>query len=119
VTRFREPFPIVYVEDVESAVDFYVSSFGFEVGFRWPAEGALSFAFLKLEPLGIGIGSRHEHSVGDFELCIYTDDVDAAAARLGAAGADEVMAPRDEPWGERRAYFHGPDGTLLHVVAPL
>ena len=119
MTRFREPFPIVYVEDVGRAVDFYVAALGFELGFRWPAEGEISFAFLKLEPLGIGIGRRHEHSVGEFELCVYADDVDAAASHVRSAGATEVMAPRDEPWGERRGYYRAPDGTLLHVVAPL
>jgi uncharacterized glyoxalase superfamily protein PhnB len=121
VSGFRDAFPILYVEDVQRAVDFYVSLLGFEVKFRWPEEGAdeLQFAFLKLEPLGIGIGRRHEHSTGDFELCVYADDIDAAAERLREAGAEEVMPPQDEPWGERRAYFRDRDGHLLHLAMPL
>ena len=31
----------------------------------------------------------------------------------------EEMPPQDEPWGERRAYFRDPDGTLIHVAAKL
>ncbi|MDP8910784.1 MAG: VOC family protein [Actinomycetota bacterium] len=122
VTTFREPFPILYVNDVARAADFYASTFGFDVAYRWPAEGALEFAFLRLEPLGIGIAARHgaAHNRGsDFELCIYTDDVDAAAERLRAAGAEEVTAPADQPWGERLTYFRDADGHLLHVTAPL
>ena len=118
---FREVFPILYVDDVQRAVDFYVSQFGFGVRFRWPADGDgdLRFAFLELEPLGIGVGMRHDLSVGDFELCLYTDDMDAAAASLREAGAEEVMAPQDEPWGERRAYFRDPAGHLLQLAMPL
>lgn len=116
VTGFREPFPILYVEDVDRAVDFYCSVFGFEIGFRWPDEGPLSFAFLRLEPLGIGIGRRHEYSTGSFELCIYAEDIHAAAEQLRAAGAKELMAAREETWGERRAYFRDLDGHLIHIA---
>ena len=122
MTRFREAFPILYVDDVERSAAFYTSTFGFEVRYRWPAEGALEFAFLRLEPLGIGIASRHgaAHNRGrDFELCIYTDDADDAAERLRAAGAEEVTAPADQPWGERLTYFRDADGHLLHVTARL
>jgi uncharacterized glyoxalase superfamily protein PhnB len=31
----------------------------------------------------------------------------------------EEMPPQDEPWGERRTYFHDPDGHLIHVAAKL
>ena len=118
--KFRDAFPILYVADVERAADFYVTSFGFEIAFRWPAEGKVDFAFLKLDPLGIGIGSRGTHSDDDaFELCIYTNDVDVAAERLRASGAEEVASPEDQPWGERRAYFRDPDGHLLHVISKL
>lgn len=120
MTTFKEPFPILYVEDVERAVEFYCSTFGFTASFRWPPEGALEYAFLRLEPLGIGIARKQEHNLGrDFELCIYTDDTDAAAERLRAAGAEEIEPPTDMPWRERLTYFRDADGHLLHVTQPL
>lgn len=119
MTRFREAFPILYVDDVERSVAFYESVLGFELGFRWPPEGELEFAFLRLEPLGIGIGRRHDRSSGDFELCVYAEDVDRAAGALRAGGAEEVEPPADRPWGERLTYFRDPDGHLLHVTMPL
>jgi lactoylglutathione lyase len=120
VTAFRDPFPILYVEDVARSIDFYVSTLGFEVGFRWEEDGETTFAFLRLEPSGIGVAPRGPESDAgrDFELCLYADAA-AAAARLRAAGAKEVLAPQDEPWGERRACFHDPDRHLLHVAAKL
>jgi lactoylglutathione lyase len=123
---FREPFPILHVADVERSVRFYVDCFGFEIGFRWPGEGALEFAFLRLGETGIGIATRKAPDVPDwpsgretgaFQLCIYTDDTDAAAERLVSRGATQLTAPRTQPWGERPAFFEDPDGNLIHVTA--
>jgi len=120
VTEFREAFPIIYVDDVEAATRFYSDNLGFEQVYRFPADGAPDFAFLKLEPLGIAVSKRlRRHKGREFELCIYTDHVDAAAERLRAAGAEEVQPPADQEWGERLAYFRDPDGHLLHVTAKL
>jgi predicted enzyme related to lactoylglutathione lyase len=44
-------------------------------------------------------------------------DVDAAAAKLGAAfGARVVGVPKDSPWG-RRAVIADPDGHRIELVA--
>ena len=120
VPTFREPFPILYVDDVARSIRFYTESLGFEVSYRWPSEGETAFAFLELDPLGIAVSRRRpEHEGRHFELCLYTDDADRAAAQLREAGADEVQPPRDEPWGERRTYFRDPDGNLVHIAQSL
>ena len=124
MTAFREAFPILYVDDVRSAADRYVSTLGFEEVYRFPPGGDPDFVFLKLEPLGIALSKRAGYAVEfntgrDFELCIYADDVDAAAADLRANGFEEVRPPTDEPWGERMGYFRDPDGHLLHIAARL
>ena len=125
---FREPFPIVYAENVERSVAFYCEAFGFEVTFRWPVEGELEYAFLRLGETGIGvgrgsvvpgIGAPGPEAPRRFELCLYTDDVGAAAERLRTLGAHELMAPTDQPWGERLCYFEDPDGNPLHVTMRL
>jgi lactoylglutathione lyase len=124
VTAYREPFPILYVGDVGAAAARYVAAMGFEEAYRFPADGEPAFVFLKLEPLGIALSARTGYPTRfnarrDFELCVYTDDVDAAAADLRAHGFEEVRPPSDEPWGERMTYFRDPDGHLLHVTAEL
>jgi lactoylglutathione lyase len=124
VTAFREVFPVLYVDDVAAAAERYVSTLGFEQVYRFPPDGDPDFGFLKLEPLGIALSKRAgyalEFNAGrDFELCIYADDVDTAAADLRANGFEEVRPPTDEPWGERMAYFRDPDGHLLQVTAKL
>ena len=114
MTRFREAFPIVAVEDVDRAVDFYCSTFGFETAFSFDDDGVTAFAFLQLEPLGIGL-ARSAPGDPPFSLWIYADDVDEAAERLRAAGAEELQAPSDQEWGERMCTFRDADGTVIHV----
>ena len=115
---FREAFPILNVDDVDAAVSFYSETFGFRETYRFDDEsGRPAFAFLALEPLGIGVALRPAGESRDFALWIYADDVDQAADRLRAAGAEEVLAPTDQAWGERMCTFVDPNGVLVHVGA--
>jgi catechol 2,3-dioxygenase-like lactoylglutathione lyase family enzyme len=68
VTSFREAFPIVTVADVDRAIEFYTSVFGFEKGFTFDEGGKTMFAFLELEPLGIGVAARSSAEDPDFAL---------------------------------------------------
>ena len=115
MNRFREAFPIVAVADVDGAVEFYCSTFGFEKSFAFEDGGETAFAFLSLEPLGIGVARRKAADDHDFSLWIYADDVDDAAERLREAGAEEVLPPTDQPWGERICTFRDRDGHVVHV----
>jgi lactoylglutathione lyase len=123
--KAREAFPILYVRDVAQSEAFYREAFGFEPTFRWPAAGPSTFVFLRLEPLGIGIGAADGENVhgnpvvagsGAFELCVYVDDIEEACERLRGLGAEELRPPVAEPWGESRAYFADPDGNTLHIA---
>ena len=117
MTAFREPFPILHVDDVAAASAFYCSVLGFEEAYRNKDEHGVEFVFLALEPYGIGLGRRPPGVERDFALWIYADDVDAAAERLRAAGANEVLPPTDQPWGERMCSFVDGDGHLVHIGA--
>jgi lactoylglutathione lyase len=127
---FREAFPILYAEDVDRSIRFYCDLLGFEVVYRWPPEGEVEFAFLRLEPLGIGVVSRAapERLLGRspvsgspprFELCVYADDVDRAAEALAEGGARILVPPADQPWGERLLYVEDPDGNPIQVTMRL
>ncbi len=115
MTAFREAFPILTVEDVDRAAEFYCSTFGFSRGFSFEDEGTTAFVFLELEPLGIGLAKRAARDDPDFALWLYTDDVAVAAERLRGGGAEEVLPPTDQAWGERLCTFRSADGHLLHV----
>jgi predicted enzyme related to lactoylglutathione lyase len=68
VTTFREAFPIITVDDVDRAIDFYRSTFGFEQTYSFESEGTTAYAFLRLEPLGIGLARRASRDDPDFAL---------------------------------------------------
>lgn len=124
---FRDAFPIIYADDVDALVAFYVGAFDFEVGMQWPPDGPLEYAFLRLAPLGIGIGRypkpRASRGLAQgrqgFELWIYASDVDAGVARACAVGATLLEPAADEPWGERVALVADPEGHRIHIGAPL
>jgi catechol 2,3-dioxygenase-like lactoylglutathione lyase family enzyme len=58
-----------------------------------------------------------DRPIGSFQLCIYTDDTDAAAERLVAQGVTQLTPPRVMGWGEKLAFFEDPDGNLIHITA--
>ncbi|MEJ2288575.1 MAG: VOC family protein [Deinococcales bacterium] len=57
--------------------------------------------------------------LGFQHVAFQTDDVDAAAAALRAAGVHFTDGPRDAPGGVRLAFFHDPDGNLVELVSNL
>ncbi len=118
---FREAFPIIQAADPDRLARFYADAFGFEERYRFPADGALEYAFLKLPPLGIGIARRPaQAAIPDdrgWELWIYADDADAGVERARHAGASVLEEARDQPWGERVALVVDPEGTRIRIGA--
>ena len=109
MTAFREAFPILLVDDVEQASVFYCSTLGFEEAYRNEDEHGVEFVFLALEPYGIGLGRRARGEERDFALWIYADDVDAAAAGLRAAGAEEILAADRPALGRAHVLVRRPE----------
>jgi lactoylglutathione lyase len=128
---FKSTFPILYTENLPRAVAFYRDLLGFAETYRFPAEGEPEFVGLELDEGSIALScisasteplhGRPLRPVAGhrFELCVYSDDVDAAVAQLRAADVPVLMEPADQPWGERLAYVQDPDGNPVHITAPL
>ena len=54
-----------------------------------------------------------------FELCLVTDDPDAAFTKAVKAGAAPVRPVEQKPWGQRVAYVRDLDGCLLELCTPM
>ena len=55
---------------------------------------------------------------GHFELALYVDTFDEVDASFKAAvekGAEPVMEPTTEPWGQRTCYIADPEGNLIEI----
>jgi lactoylglutathione lyase len=127
----RTLFPILYARDLSRLTGFYRDVLGMEEHFRYPADGEASFVTLKYGNAELGLGTYEDTpglegrplippSAGrGFELCIYVSNVDEALSRAQRSGVRTLVAPVDQPWGERLAYVQDPEGNTLILCAKL
>lgn len=119
---------VLFVEDLERAVQFYRNTLGIEVIFTDDVSAALrmegqDFAIVHLsvgdemlnetilkEPAGVS------HRV---MLCADVEDVDSIYETLSAKGVKFIKPPMDKHWGWRTAYFADPDGNIWELRQPL
>ncbi|WP_328393687.1 VOC family protein [Streptomyces sp. NBC_00390] len=118
----------LYTTDVNKLLNFYRDALGFEVLFRLPETGAAVFGTVRLGPdyyitmttydnvkQATGIANIGRSRMHQSEVVVLTPDVDALFARAKRAGARVLMAPKDQPWGERSAYVADPEGNLIQI----
>jgi uncharacterized glyoxalase superfamily protein PhnB len=119
----------LFYDDVERATRFLEAAFGFERTFESPApEGGLAHSQLAHGPgkvmLGqTGKGLRMVKSAGSMDalhsgVYVYVDDVDAHCAHARAAGAQVLLEPADQHWGDRMYCAVDPEGQWLKRRTP-
>lgn len=115
-------FPIVSTPDLDASLRFYRDVLEGTVAYQFPPEGDPEY-------IGIDLGSSHlglaRVAEGDrvsteqrWALWVYVDDCDRCVERVSAAGSPIVDAPADQPWGERIARVHDPDGNVVIIGSP-
>ncbi|HEU0131232.1 MAG TPA: VOC family protein [Mycobacteriales bacterium] len=123
---FATPQVNVYATDVARTAAFY-ASLGFAETFRTPAAGEPIHVELTLDGFTLGVASRAsagaDHGLDltpagrAMEIVVWADDVDAAFARLVAAGAPSLSEPHDWLDGALRvAWVADPDGNPVELV---
>lgn len=127
----RELFPILYARDLPRLIRFYRDLIGMAESFRYPSEGEPAYVTLIWGSGSLGLGTydvtpgleardlRVPTAGRGFELCVYVADVDAVVQRLGREGVETLIAPVDQPWGERLAYVRDPEGNTVMLTAEL
>lgn len=100
--------PYLSYPDVDAALRFLSTAFGFEVSVRWEEAGVVQHAEVtwagSTVMLGTGedqVGPVSNRSVGH-GIYVVVEDVDEHYERARAAGAHVVFPPEDTPWGTRR-----------------
>jgi lactoylglutathione lyase len=124
-------YTIIYVPNVLASIEFYERAFGMQRGFvhdggdygeQATGETTLSFAAHSLGqsnlPAGYVEASGSLKPLG-VEIALVTDDVVAAHAKALAAGATELKAPMQKPWGQTVSYLRCPDGSLVELCTPV
>ncbi|GAA3781122.1 VOC family protein [Flavobacterium ginsengiterrae] len=124
-------YTILYVEDVQKAIEFYENAFGFERKFISPdndygelntGETTISFASKKLASQNLEDGfleSSLEDKPFAIELGFITEDVGEVVQKATSFGAILVTEPKKKPWGQVVAYVRDPEGFLLEICTPI
>ena len=114
----------LFVEDLETAKQFYRDVFALPVAFEDENSAVFKFKntlinLLKttaarelVEPAVVAAreaGSR-------LQFTIEVDDVDAMCAELRSRGVEMLNGPMDRPWGIRTASFRDPAGHIWEIA---
>jgi uncharacterized glyoxalase superfamily protein PhnB len=115
-------------KDLEASIRFYRDAIGFAVAQTFENEGKVVAAVVAAGDCHIVL-NQDDGKLGwdrikgqGFYLQVNVAgaaDVDAAAARIKAAGGTLLSEPADRPWGARMFQFNDLDGFKLGVSTPL
>lgn len=122
---FRTPQVTLYSRDLQRALAFY-TELGFVEAFRYPKDGAPEHVELLLDGFNLGIATVataiENHGLSPnlegrgVELVLWTDDTEAAFARLLSLGARALSAPHDWLGTLRVAWVADPDDNPIQIV---
>lgn len=117
----------IFVKDMGKMIRFYRDVLGFEIK---EDENTSNVYLIKDDTLFLFYGrddfekmtsKRYEYVKGlngHFEIALYVDtfeEVDKEFERAVAAGAEPVLEPETEPWGQRTCYIADPEGNLIEI----
>ena len=117
----------LFVEDMGRMIRFYRDVLGFEIK---EDEDTSNVYLLKDGTLFLLYGRRDFEQMtsrkyqylkgpnGHFEIALYVDtfdEVDAEFERVVGMGAEPILPPTTEPWGQRTCYIADPEGNLIEI----
>ena len=117
----------LFVEDMGRMIRFYRDVLGFEIK---EAEDTSNVYLIKDGTLFLLYGRKDFEQMtgrkyeylkgpnGHFELALYVDtfeEVDLEFAKAVAKGAEPILQPTTEPWGQRTGYIADPEGNLIEI----
>lgn len=119
----------LFVDDMPTMVRFYRDVLGFEIA---EEENAANVYLIKNGTLFMLYRRRDFEKMtsrkyeylkgfnGHFEIALYVDtfeEVDKEYAQAIAKGAQSVLEPTTEPWGQRTCYIADPEGNLIEIAS--
>ncbi|SFW43743.1 VOC family protein [Ruminococcus flavefaciens] len=117
----------LFVEDMGKMIRFYRDVLGFEIK---EDENTSNVYLLKDGTLFLLYGRKDFEKMtnrkyeylkgvnGHFELALYVDtyeEVDKEYERVIGMGAEPILEPTTEPWGQRTCYIADPEGNLIEI----
>ena len=124
-------YTILYVKNVEKAIDFYERAFGFKRKFIAPVNSygeldtgntVLSFASVELAKTNLQDGFIESSLLKQpfaIEIAFTTNDVEAVYQKAIKEGATPESPAKYKPQGQTVAYVRDPDGFLIEICTPM
>ncbi|WP_297430123.1 VOC family protein [Clostridium sp.] len=117
----------IFIKDMKTMVEFYKNVLGFEI--EW--NGSEPNVMLKKDGVLFMFYGRNDFEKmtnkrfnyanginGHYEIALSVPtyrDVDSVYADIISKGAESVMEPTTEPWGQRTCYIADPEGNLIEI----
>ncbi|MGQ0537232.1 MAG: VOC family protein [Methanobacteriota archaeon] len=127
--------PILFVPDVDKAVEYYAATYGAKVGMKVPGPGGAAIhALVTFGENGIQFHADSPEGMADTEakrwlatkerghgvqLYLYVKDVAAIYAQAKTAGADVWEEIQDQFWGDRLFTVRDNNGYVLTFAQKL
>ena len=117
----------LFVDDMPTMVRFYRDVLGFEIT---EGENAVNVYLVKDGTLFMLYGRKNFEKMtsrkyeylkglnGHFEIALYVDtfdEVDLEYSKAIEKGAQSILVPTTEPWGQRTCYIADPEGNLIEI----
>lgn len=105
--------PYLMVADARAMLAFLAATFeATELDRRTGPDGAIKHAEVRIDDSVVMLGERPAAThAATGSTHVYVADVDACYRRALAAGAQSVVEPRDQPYGDRSAGILDPEGN--------
>src|ERR1044072_3245307 len=118
---FRTVTPYLIVSDVHAEAEFLKQTFGvtgqiYGLGSQGGFNAEYNIGGSMIMVGGGGKGSQWKGTPLPAYIHLYVDDVDAVYANAVEAGATDVHAPVEQPYGDRECGFRDPGGNQWFVA---
>lgn len=122
-------YAIIYVADVAATIDFYERALGLSRRFVDPSgqygeleTGATALAFASHELGAANLPDGYARSQAGAlplgcEIALVSEDVAGDFERALNAGAVEISAPKEKPWGQIVAYVRDNNGFVVEICS--
>lgn len=116
---FKLAIPVLHVTSSEAAEIFYCEMLGFERKFAYRVDEAKPdpcYMGFQRDNAWIHISSFPGDAVVGGIVYLIVENVDQVHAELINKGVESELAPTDQTWGNREAYFKDPDGNTIRMI---
>jgi catechol 2,3-dioxygenase-like lactoylglutathione lyase family enzyme len=109
--------PILWVRDLERALEYYRSTLGFEVG--WIFGNPPELASVCRDQVEFNLSKATDDEFRISRVYIHVDDVDAYYSLIVARGARATYPLEDRFYGMRDCRIEDPDGNQISFGASI